>query len=165
MTRLLILTRHAKSSWDDLFLPDHDRPLNKRGRKSAPAVGAWLKSNNWVPDEVVSSTSVRTRETWERMGLAAHNVHFTRDLYHAAPDEMLGVLRGTTGQTVMMLAHNPGIAIFADHIVRNAPKHPRFHDYPTCATTVIQFAFKEWAEADWHSGDVKGFAIPRELLK
>ena len=70
MTRTLILTRHAKSSWDAPVASDHDRPLNKRGRKSAPAIGTWLKQNGWLPDEVISSTSARTRETWDRMGLS-----------------------------------------------------------------------------------------------
>ena len=165
MTRTLILTRHAKSSWDDPFLNDHDRPLSKRGRKSAPAVGAWLKKNNWLPDEVISSTSARTRETWQRMGLQATTVGFTRDLYLAGPHEVLTALSGASGQTVMMLGHNPGIAGFAAQIVRQRPEHERFPDYPSGATTVIRFDIDNWADVVWHSGDVLDFAIPRELLE
>ncbi|WP_424831538.1 SixA phosphatase family protein [Ruegeria sp.] len=165
MTRTLILTRHAKSSWDDPLLSDHDRPLNKRGRKSAPAIGHWLKENGWLPDEVISSTSTRTRETWDRMGLQAATISFTQDLYHASSDEMLAVLSTATGETVLMLGHNPGIAVFARQIVRKAPDHARFHDYPSCATTVIQFNTRDWTKMVWHSGHVQGFAIPRELLE
>ena len=165
MTRTLILTRHAKSSWDDPLLSDHDRPLNKRGRKSAAAIGHWLKENAWLPDEVISSTSTRTRETWDRMGLQAATISFTQDLYHASSDEMRAVLSTATGETVLMLGHNPGIAAFARQIVRQAPDHVRFHDYPSCATTVIQFDARDWTKMAWHSGHVQGFAIPRELLK
>lgn len=165
MTRTLILTRHAKSSWDDPFQNDHDRPLNKRGRKSAPAVGAWLRANGWLPDEVIISTSARTRETWEGMGLQAAAVSYTRSLYHAGPDDMINALFSATGETVLMLGHNPGIAVFASQIVRQSPDHARFHDYPTCATTVVQFEVSDWAEVNWHSGKVEGFAIPRELLE
>jgi phosphohistidine phosphatase len=165
MTRTLILTRHAKSSWDSPALNDHDRPLNKRGRKSATAIAEWLREHGWLPDEVLSSTSTRTRETWDRMGLQADKVCFHRALYHAAPEDMLNELSGATEPTVLMLGHNPGIAAFASRIVRYAPDHARFHDYPTCATTVIRFDIHDWAHARWHSGDVQGFVIPRELLE
>ena len=165
MTRTLILTRHAKSSWDDPLLSDHDRPLNKRGRKSAPAIGDWLKENGWLPDEVISSTSTRTRETWDRMGLQAAAISFTQDLYHASPDEMLAALSNATEGTVLMLGHNPGIAVFARQIAHQAPEHARFYDYPTCATTVLELQITNWTEIAWHSGHVQGFAIPRELLE
>ena len=165
MTRILILTRHAKSSWGDLSLDDHDRPLNKRGRKSAPAIAAWLSANDWLPDEVLCSTSTRTRETLDLMNLRAEKVSFHRALYHADPEDILRELSGATGQTVLLLGHNPGIGAFANRIVRQAPDHPRFLDYPTCATTVIQFDTTDWAQVRWHSGTVQGFVIPRELLE
>ncbi|WP_037311667.1 SixA phosphatase family protein [Ruegeria halocynthiae] len=163
MTRTLILTRHAKSSWNGISVSDHDRPLNKRGRKSAPAIAGWLRENGWLPDEVLSSTSARTRETWDRMGLQADKVCFHRTLYHAESEDMLIKLSGATEPTVLLLGHNPGIATFASRIVRQAPDHVRFQDYPTCATTVIRFDFDNWADIKWHSGDVQGFTIPREL--
>ena len=62
--RRLILTRHAKSDWDDPMLDDHDRPLNKRGQRSAAELGEWLHSRGYEPDEVLCSTALRTRETW-----------------------------------------------------------------------------------------------------
>ncbi|MEX0277650.1 MAG: histidine phosphatase family protein [Ruegeria sp.] len=163
MTRTLILTRHAKSSWNDLRLADHDRPLNKRGRKSARLVAEWLRKHDWLPDEVLSSTSARTRETWDRMALEAEKVCFHRALYHADAEDMLNELSGASGRRVMMLGHNPGTAIFAEQIVRQAPNHARFHGYPTCATTVIRFDIDTWAQIRWSSGTVLGFTIPREL--
>ncbi|NOD95463.1 histidine phosphatase family protein [Ruegeria sp. HKCCD4884] len=163
MTRTLILTRHAKSSWENPMLDDHARPLNKRGRKSAPAIAKWLRVHGWAPDEVLSSTSARTRETWDRMGMTAEHVRFQDALYLASPDQMLRQLFDAKGQTVLMLGHNPGIAQFAQQLVQDAPKHPRFLDYPTCATTVIEFDVDSWAELQRHSGTVLGFVIPREL--
>ncbi len=164
MSLTLILTRHAKSSWDDPMLEDHDRPLNKRGRKSALAISGWLQHNGWLPDEVLSSTSARTRETWDRMGLKADKICFHRSLYHAAPEDMLIELSGATEPTVLMLGHNPGIAGFANRILRDTPNHARFNDYPTCATTVIRFLITDWADIQWNSGEVLGFTLPRELM-
>lgn len=165
MSRLLILTRHAKSSWNNPALGDHDRPLNKRGRRSAPAMAAWLRQHDWMPDEVISSTATRTRETWQRMGLEAERIQFHPTLYLAGPDTMLSHLSKASGKVVLMLGHNPGIADFAARIVRHPPDHDRFHDYPTCATTVIRFDIDDWTAVQWQCGNVLGFAIPREVLE
>jgi phosphohistidine phosphatase len=64
MKSVLIL-RHAKSSWKDPDLPDHDRPLNKRGKHDAPLMGRLLKREDLVPDVIISSTAMRARATAE----------------------------------------------------------------------------------------------------
>ncbi|MEM7320772.1 MAG: histidine phosphatase family protein [Pseudomonadota bacterium] len=163
MTRTLILTRHAKSSWDDPWLADHERPLNKRGRKAAGRIGRWLTERGYIPDQVVSSDAMRTRETLARMDLPTISTKFTRNLYHAGPLAMLDTLSKADGETVLLLGHNPGIADFATRLVTRAPAHSRFLDYPTCATTIIRFDVKGWAGLNWNSGDVLEFVIPREL--
>lgn len=165
MTLTLILTRHAKSSWNTPDLADHDRPLNNRGRASARAIGGWLQHKGYAPDEVLSSTSERTRETWLRMRLSAPKVEFLPELYHADGYQMRQALSAATGQTVLLLGHNPGIAEFAERIVQAAPDHPRFFDYPTCATTIIRFDQSDWSQINWHSGLVIAFVIPRELTE
>ncbi|MGV6803365.1 MAG: SixA phosphatase family protein [Ruegeria sp.] len=165
MTRTLILTRHAKSSWNTPGMSDHDRPLNKRGRASAEVIGSWLQHKKYEPDEVMSSTSVRTRETWRRMKLSTQKVGFFPNLYHADPHQIRQALSEATGQTVLLLGHNPGISVFAERVVQTAPDHPRFFDYPTCATTVIRFDLSDWSQISWHTGLVVAFVIPRELAK
>ena len=65
MTLRLILTRHAKSSWDDPLMSDHDRPLNARGKAAAADLGGWLASRSYLPGQVLCSDALRTRETWE----------------------------------------------------------------------------------------------------
>ena len=158
----LILMRHAKSSWDHPGKPDHDRPLNGRGRRSAALMGDWLRTNGHVPDVVLSSSSRRTMETFEGLALECP-VHFTRSLYHAGPGSILGELRAATANKVLVLCHNPGIAEFADRILETAPDHPRFWDYPTCATLVARFDATSWKDVDWETGRAVNFAIPRDL--
>jgi len=158
----LILMRHAKSSWDNPLLDDHARSLNGRGRVSARVVGDWLRVNKYVPDQILSSDSKRTRETFARLKIVC-DTEFLGALYHAGPDEMLHVLRRAVGNTVLMLGHNPGIGWFAQNLVAVPPPHPRFYDYPTCATLVAEFDVESWDEVGTGTGKAVDFVIPREL--
>lgn len=166
MTKRLILTRHAKSSWDDPTIKDHDRPLNTRGHAAAADLGGWLASRGYLPDEVLCSDALRTRETWERIAPAMPappQVTLKPALYHAGPDVMLAVLRHATGNTVMMLGHNPGIAEFAQRIVARAPLHDGFSHYPTGATLVVSFEMDAWDELSFGTGAPRDFIVPREI--
>lgn len=163
MTRTLILTRHAKSSWDDPTLDDHDRPLNERGQKSACAIGDWLRDKGLSPDQVLCSSARRNRETYGKMGFETR-LDSTSDLYHVTSNQILRVLSQATGDTVLVLGHNPGLGAFASQIVDEPPDHPRFPDFPTCATLVLRFDIDDWRDLVWHSGHVVDFVIPRELL-
>ena len=167
MSLTLILIRHAKSSWGNPALDDHERPLNGRGQRSAAAIGAWLAQRSRRPDMVLSSDSTRTRETWaliERKLGSNAKVDWLGALYHAGAQTMLDVLKGAgSAGTVLMLGHNPGIASFANMLARAEPSHPRFHDYPTAATSVFAFGADDWADVDWGTGDVVEFITPRDL--
>lgn len=162
--RRLILTRHAKSAWDDPTMSDHDRPLNRRGRRSALELGEWLHSRGYEPDEVISSDATRTRETWAVVSAAPLEVTprivVTDRLYLASPDVLLDRLREATGDTVMMLGHNPGIGEFARLLVARAPNHPDFGRYPTAATVVVDFQIPDWRGVGFGSGSVMEFFVP-----
>lgn len=167
MTKRLILTRHAKSSWDDPLTPDHDRPLNDRGKAAAADLGGWLASRGYVPDQVLCSDALRTRKTWSGLAPALPGtpvLDLKPALYHAGPDVMLAVLRHAAADTVMMIGHNPGIAEFAQRLVRDAPLNPQFARYPTGATLVADFAIDDWTKADWGGATVVEFVVPREIV-
>ncbi|KPQ05961.1 MAG: phosphohistidine phosphatase SixA [Rhodobacteraceae bacterium HLUCCA12] len=166
MTKRLILTRHAKSSWDDPMTPDHDRPLNERGKAAAADLGDWLASRGYIPDEVLCSDALRTRKTWSGIAPALPPTPILTlkpALYHAGPDVMLAVLRHATGDCVMMIGHNPGIAEFAGRIVARPPLDPTFRHYPTGATLVAGFEIDDWQDLVFGSGAVRDFVVPREL--
>ena len=162
MTRRLILMRHAKSSWDNPFAEDHQRPLNGRGKRSAKAIGEWLRAQGYLPDQILSSSATRTRETCAGLQLEADK-RFLDGLYHAGAGQMLEVLKQGSGECVLMLGHNPGIAWFASELVERPPEHPRFNDYPTCATLVVDFQISTWRDLRPGTGQVVDFVIPREL--
>ena len=163
----LILTRHAKSSWDDPLMADHDRPLNARGQAAAADLGQWLASRGYVPTEVLCSDALRTRKTWSGVAPALPGtpiLELKPALYHAGPDVMLAVLRHATADCVMMIGHNPGIAEFAGRLVAVAPVSPEFARYPTAATLVLEFDIGSWADVGWGSGIVLDFVVPREFV-
>ncbi|MDF3607904.1 histidine phosphatase family protein [Paracoccus sp. DMF-8] len=159
--RRLILTRHAKSSWDNPELTDHDRPLNARGRRSALELGDWLASRGYDPEEVLCSTAQRTRETWEWVSSAIlevrPNIRFEAGLYHASPEKMLQILQTAAAPTVLMIGHNPGIAEFAAMLPARVPVDPDFRRYPTAATLVIDFQTDKWADVRPGQGSVLDF--------
>lgn len=166
MTRRLILTRHAKSSWDDPLTPDHDRPLNERGKAAAADLGGWLASRGYVPDEVLCSDALRTRKTWSGLAPALPGtpiLEIKPALYNAGPDVMLAVLRHAKGKTVMMIGHNPGSAEFAARLTTRAPLNSEFHRYPTGATFVMEFQIDDWAEAAYAMAAPLDFIVPREI--
>ena len=163
----LILTRHAKSSWDDPLMSDHDRPLNERGKVAAADLGQWLASRGYVPSEVLCSDAVRTRATFSGIAPAlpgAPVLDLKPALYHAGPDVMLAVLRHATADTVMMIGHNPGIAEFAHRLVSKTPASPEFRKYPTGATLVVDFMVDTWADAGFGQGVTADFIVPREIV-
>jgi phosphohistidine phosphatase len=163
----LILTRHAKSSWDDPAMSDHDRPLNERGRAAATDLGQWMASRGYLPQEVLCSDAIRTRQTWKGIAAVlplAPEVAYKPALYHAGADVMMAVLRHATAEVVMMIGHNPGIAEFAHRIVSRSPSHEGFTHYPTGATLVCDFAVESWADVIWTSGVTDDFIVPRELV-
>lgn len=166
MTKRLILMRHGKSSWKQNDVSDHDRELNGRGRRSADAIGGWMAERGYLPDEVLCSSSERTRETWaraaERME-GAPKATVLPALYLATPQTLFDVLAGAQGECVAMLAHNPGIAAFAGMLMAELPTHSGFERFPTLATLVADFDIDRWSALELETGRPVDFIVPREL--
>jgi len=112
----ILLLRHAKSSWDQPGLPDHDRPLAPRGERAAPAMGAHLAETDLRIDRIISSTAVRALST-ARLFREAFNQSIPlttrRDLYHADPDSILAIALEEAGGNpearILLVGHNPGM--------------------------------------------------------
>ena len=160
MSLRLILIRHAKSGWDDPELDDHARPLNSRGQSDAPRMGDWLRAEGYVPEVILCSSALRTRQTAEALALGPDPVVLD-SLYHASPDRLLAPLGKTEAQSIAIIAHNPGIGDLAARLVATPPDNPRFHSYPTLATTVLDFDATDWRKIG--RGTVTAFRTPRDL--
>lgn len=122
--RCLILLRHAEAAQPDLgnFSPESDmaRPLTQDGEQAAIRCGIWLRDNNLLPDTVLCSPAIRTRQTLagiqsvQQASTQAH-VHICPEIYEAAPSALALALQQLPEQarTVLLIGHNPGISEFA----------------------------------------------------
>jgi phosphohistidine phosphatase len=96
MRRTLYLLRHAKSSWDDLALADHDRPLASRGRRASRIIAAHPQKQRITPSLVLRSSATRARETLERVSAGFDEdieVVIEEGLYVAYAGDLLERLR------------------------------------------------------------------------
>jgi phosphohistidine phosphatase len=112
--KTLLLLRHAKSSWKQPELNDHDRPLNKRGKKEAPKVGKYLKANDLVPDMILSSTARRAHETAQAVAEESgfeNEIELNQDLYMSEPACYLDILQRLpdSAKRVLVVGHNPDL--------------------------------------------------------
>lgn len=111
MKRLLLL-RHAKSDWKAGSKSDHDRPLSKRGRKSADAIGKFMAAGGLLPDYAITSSAKRARTTLERAMKAGGwecPTDVTSDLYNANVDDVLRKVSecSNSDETVLIVGHQP----------------------------------------------------------
>ncbi len=163
MNKTLYLIRHAKSSWDDASLRDHDRPLNKRGKRDAPLMANVLKKKGVKPDLIYSSTAVRALEfakvIAETLDFKRKNIDATKDLYMADVNEMLGILRSVdnSAETVFMVSHNPYITEFANSLCNY-----NLDNIPTSGVFCVEFDVKKWKDIDLGKGRFVSFDYPKK---
>src|SRR5690606_33777596 len=162
--RQLLLLRHAKSSWDDAGVRDHDRVLNERGEATAPRMGRLLAELGLVPDRVLSSTAARARRTAELVaaaaGLGADAITVSEDLYLAPPATIVDVIRRKGGDAarVLVVAHNPGL----EELVASLAGRPEA--FPTAALAALSIDIEDWKDLALLSpARVDGVWRPREL--
>jgi phosphohistidine phosphatase len=166
--RRLVLLRHAKSDWPDVA--DHDRPLAKRGRRDAPAVGRWLGQSGYTPDAVICSTALRARQTWElaSAGLAtavpgaAPAVRYESRVYESTVLGLLMLVREflPDWRTALLIGHNPGLAELMVGLA--APLSDPPAAFPTAAVAVLAVS-GGWADTAPGQAGLLAFAIPADM--
>ena len=127
--RTLTLMRHAKSSWEDPALSDHDRPLNGRGKKAAKLMAERLKVSGYRPDLVVVSSALRAQETVKALQKRYDgklNVVPEPRLYEAGIEVYVDVIRRVDKgvRDLMLVAHNPTIEWFAEALAGSYIRMP-----------------------------------------
>jgi phosphohistidine phosphatase len=161
--KTLFLLRHAKSSWDDPDLSDFNRPLNNRGLKAAPKMGAMIRKRKLQPEVVLSSPALRAKQTTEIVceaaGLATV-VCFEPEIYEATPQRLLKIVQGIDDQmnSAMLVGHNPG---FEELLAALTAESQRM---PTAALACIELSIDKWCEVLAGTGRLEWLVTPK-LLK
>lgn len=161
-SKTLLLLRHAKSSWDDPALADHDRPLAPRGRKAAKLIGAYLRDRRTSVSLVLCSSAARTRETLELVRPGGE-IAIEPGLYGASADELLARLRRVPEEveSVMLIGHNPAVHELAIRLASDSGEL-REGKFPTGA--LATFAVPgSWEELDRGKTELLAFVKAREL--
>ena len=169
--KTIFLLRHAKSSWDDVSLPDHDRPLSERGRAAAPRIGAYMRGAGYLPDLVLCSTATRTRLTLDavlsELGVEPA-IEFQEELYLVAPGDMLDLVRSVpdTVEAVLLVSHNPGTGMLAAALSGDGLPEKIYQmraKFPTTGLAIIELSVDRWKEVIDGCGTLKEFIRPRDL--
>lgn len=158
--RRLILIRHAKSDRGAEGVSDHDRPLARRGEKAAEWIGETLRDEEWLPDLVLCSSSVRTRQTLELSGIQA-DVQLLREIYDNMSRDFVEIIRrhGGEAQTLALIGHNTGMETTAQKL---ADDDADLYGYPTGAIAVLDFDIEDWSELAEGTGRLVAFRQPRD---
>jgi len=160
--KILYLVRHAKSSWDDASLHDRERPLNKRGRRSAIDMGKQLAEQGHKPGIIVASPAKRAYSTAKKIAkqLGSEAPHVIKDdrLYFSGLINMLGVVEELDDRfdKAMIVGHNPAMTNLL-----NALCDTSVINMPTCAIAVIGFDIESWADLDSTDGELLGYDYPK----
>ncbi len=161
--KTLYLVRHAKSSWNNANLSDHDRPLNDRGERDAPRMGKRLGKRRPQPELIISSSALRAETTAtilaETIGYPSSELKIDARLYGAEPKDVLSIIREVNDNIacIMLVGHNPTLTTVIKTLGRC-----EMDDIPTCAIAVLSFPMETWSEIAPVNGELVDFDYPKK---
>jgi phosphohistidine phosphatase len=161
--KTLLIMRHAKSSWDDSGLHDHDRPLSKRGKLNAPRMGRLLRELDLVPDLILTSSARRAHDTAEAVADQSGYegvIQVEEELYAAPPEAYLETLAAADDryERILVIGHNPGLEELLEMMSGEQ------ESLPTAAIARVDLAVESWQLlADDTRGKLVKVWRPKEL--
>jgi len=160
----LVILRHAKSSWDDVAIIDYDRKLNQRGLNDAKKIGDYLYTQLGTPDLIISSPSIRTRETSELIALSLfypqNKIQFVKSLYEASLSDYIKVLHDLKDdtKTVVIVGHNPSVSAVANYLNRSF-----IEIMPTASLVCFGINIDSWKLLDENDAELAFFVTPKTI--
>jgi phosphohistidine phosphatase len=167
--KVLYLLRHAKSSWEDAELADHDRPLAPRGVRAARTIADQVRRQGFQPALVLCSSARRARDTLkplQRVFAGKTEVRFESGLYAASAQGLLARLHSVPQEvpSVMLVGHNPGLQELGLMLARPSDRRDALErKFPTGALAAVELGVASWQEVADSSGELTSLMQPREL--
>ena len=161
--KTLLIMRHAKSSWDDPYLSDHDRPLNKRGKRDAPRMGQLLREEGLIPDLIISSTATRARKTAKHVARTCNverPIRFSPELYQGGIDHYMQTLADCDDayETILTVGHNPDLTEWLEKLTG------QLFTFPTAAIAHLHLDLDVWSQITFSTrGTPINLWRPKEL--
>ncbi len=164
----LMLLRHGKSDWSTSD-GDFERPLNKRGKRSAKLVGAWLAEQGMEPELIITSPAKRARSTARR---AALNMNLGQDaiirderIYAADVSDLLQVIRECPASVgrIMLVGHNPGFEDLVEYLADNTVEIPEDGKLMPTATLAQLTMIGDWSDAGAGSAHLEAITRPSAM--
>lgn len=161
----LHLIRHAKSSWQDTELDDHERALNARGQRDAPRMGAALAQRLKTSSPIHCSSALRARQTLDGLcagwpGLAGLEHRIDPSLYTFDAGDLLGWLKEFGHADVcFLLGHNPALTYLCNRLVGS----PALDNLPTCGYLELSLPIADWSDVTEGVANLEGWLFPRDL--
>jgi phosphohistidine phosphatase len=162
--KTLFLIRHAKSSWKDCTIDDHERPLNQRGKDNTPIMANRLHQLGIKPDALFSSTAKRAVTTAQKfadqLDFPQPQIVYNPDLYLASA----GMLQNFVGKienslnSVLIFGHNPGLTLLVAQVWGLPINH-----IPTCGIVSLSFKNATWEEASSQLPSGATFDFPKNI--
>ena len=144
--RRLILLRHAKTERQAASGEDFDRALTDRGRADSARTARELAAAGLIPDLALVSAALRAHQTFEAAApfLPDVRLELSRTLYNASSDTLMKAAEATQADTVMVVAHNPGVHALAAAVAARAICEPAVRarleaGFPTAAAAAFEF--------------------------
>lgn len=160
--KTVYFVRHAKSSWQDMSLPDHDRPLNKRGKRDAPYMAEQMLTMELRADLMLTSSARRARATArffrKSQDLPKERLLVDKRLYHASIETVLQVIQELPDDlhVIYLFAHNPGLTYIANHFSTKM-----IDNVPTTGIIKVVSQSMQWINFDPNSAVMKAFYYPK----
>jgi len=161
--KLLILARHAKSSWEYPELEDIERPLNTRGRRDAPEMAKRLSGLSIKPDLLWSSPAIRAAMTARIyaavLGFSLEEIRFSEAMYSGSYMDLFKTIKSFSEKfkQVMLVGHNPVLTDLANYLIGE-----KIDNIPTAGVVGISISQKSWSLLNKHSGKMAFFEFPKK---
>lgn len=160
--RRIILLRHSKSDWESSALSDHDRPLAKRGKRDAVAMGKYLTKIGAKPDYALCSTAVRAVKTYKRAAKAGKwnsPVELSESLYVPTAESVFQAVQSApdTCSTLLVVGHEPTWSEMVRLLTGASVA------MPTSASACIEVQVDNWGQVEPGSGTLLWVNTPKTI--